>query len=230
MNYLLKFNGETSRWESDDGALYIHYDGSVPEFVFSDGRRGRFDGATNSWLVGGVTLRFDGTGNRARYRSNDWSTIIEFNGTIPAWEVTESGAPLFSVVANVAGQGQIAGVGYYAEGATVVVTAIPSAGWELTSWTIGAVQGSISPFTFTMPNSQVVITAVFTKIKYSVTINILDSTIQAAIDDTEENTITIDGVSDAFDGRSYDTQLSDGAHTVSIKMNNKNIVSGIFTI
>jgi uncharacterized protein (TIGR02145 family) len=71
--------------------------------------------------------------------------------------------PTYTVSANITGDGSVTGAGNFPQGATIIVTAIPSGGWELASFVVDGATVS-SPHTFTMPNRNITAAVTFTAV------------------------------------------------------------------
>ena len=113
------------------------------------------------WTVhgGGVTL------------SSTTNTSVTFTMPPENVSIVASYRSLYYEVTVDGLNGSPTGAGTYRVGDTVLLTADPDTGWEFDSWTVNSGGVTISDDSFTLPYENVSITANYTMIDYTVTIN-----------------------------------------------------------
>jgi len=95
---------------------------------------------------------------------------VQQHGGIPM----DCNAQIFSLdlVANPEEGGEVSGEGAFIAGETVEVTATPNEGWEFINWTneLGMIVSTDPLYSFTMPESDVILTGNFAMIDYELTL------------------------------------------------------------
>jgi hypothetical protein len=160
-------------------------------------------------------------------------TIVRFDAARHVYVVTDSDAPArFRVFATVVGNGSILGAGYYAEGESVTITAMPAEGWGIGSLRVDDIPVA-SPYTFIMPPHDVQAIAEFALVKVSVNITITSDIIQSAIDNSMENKaeIEIDGDIMVFNGNSFSFEAVVGStYAYTVYINGVSAATDTFTV
>ena len=158
---------------------------------------------------------------QAGYEFSSWSsspsvTISNDSFEMPASNVTITAnytAIDYTVAVN--GDGTQTGDGIYTIGQTVTLTAQPQAGYEFSSWS-SSPSVTISNDSFEMPASNVTITANYTAIGYTVTVNGTNGTQEASVDGGDFNvgeTVTLSATPDP--GYEFSSWSSSPSVTIS---------------
>jgi len=178
-------------------------------------------------FVDDATAATNGTGNYQDWEIDTTSNYVETNAECQALNN-------YDLTVNVTGNGSVAlspTGGNYAPGTSVTLTATADAGWQFDHWS-GDLTGTSNPATITM-DSDKTITAVFTHIQHSLTINTTGNG-SIALSPTggtynEGTTVTLTATPDAgweFAGWSGD--LTGSTNPASITMNADKTVTATF--
>ncbi len=115
--------------------------------------------------------KFDGWSGDASGSSNPIEITMDGNKTITA-NFSKISPTKYTLTVNIVGQGSVSpDGGTYEAGTSVTLTASPASGWKFDGWN-GDASGSSNPIEITMDGNKT-ITANFSKIKYTLTVNIV---------------------------------------------------------
>jgi azurin len=175
----------------------------------------------------------------------DTKRIITFDGSEwYVYEYTATTAPIYTLTVNQSTGGTISvsPSGLRGGGDTVTLSSTADANYEFTSWNVQDSSGSsvvVVDNTFTMPYSDVTISAVFTAVEYDITVasdiehgSLLVSPLKAAqlavvtitpqaSNNYELNTLTVSGVS----GNVSTTDVGDGTYTFTMPAENVSVTA-----
>jgi uncharacterized repeat protein (TIGR02543 family) len=179
----------------------------------------------------GVTSRFAKT-------SVTHISFAQWNDGAGAFYVDNVFSPAvdrYKLTVNTVGSGSVIktpGESTYAPGAEVTLTATPESGWTFTGWS-GDFSGSDNPATITMDSNKV-ITATFSQIQYTLTVDIVGSgSVTKSPDKTgysQGETVTLIAVPSA--GWSFDSwsgDLTGSTNPTTIEMTGNKVVTATFT-
>ncbi len=175
----------------------------------------------------------------------DTKRIITFDGSEwYVYEYTATTAPIYTLTVNQSTGGTISvsPSGLRGGGDTVTLSSTADANYEFTSWNVQDSSGSsvvVVDNTFTMPYSDVTISAVFTAVEYDITVasdiqhgSLLVSPLKAAqlavvtitpqaSNNYELNTLTVSGTS----GNVSTTDVGDGTYTFAMPAENVSVTA-----
>ena len=162
------------------------------------------------------------------------STQPEYSFTMPAENITLTAnfsANNYTVTAQVnpVGSGTVTGAGVYAYGSQVTLTATPNEGYSFVSWT-NAQNETVNTqpeYSFTMPASNIALTANFQLIFYDVNFHVTHNS--NPLSGVE---IIVEGYNPIYTNQNGDAQISlpNGNYTYTASLSGYNNMSGEFTI
>jgi len=162
------------------------------------------------------------------------STQPEYSFTMPAENITLTAnfsANNYTVTAqiNPVGSGTVTGAGVYAYGSQVTLTATPNEGYSFVSWT-NAQNETVNTqpeYSFTMPASNIALTANFQLIFYDVNFHVTHNS--NPLSGVE---IIVEGYNPIYTNQNGDAQISlpNGNYTYTASLSGYNNMSGEFTI